>query len=113
MQKASTELQFEKAAALRDKIAPLSWVRERLNWLSKARHHHSFIYPLTGVDGVTLWYIIHRGRICRTVLAPTDDDSRRIAAEAIAAVYDRKNLADAIAPVDQVDHVLFVAAWLR
>src|SRR5439155_23098476 len=111
MQTASDQLQFEKAATLRDKLTPLQWVRDRLNWLSRARVHHSFIYPLTGVDGETLWYLIHRGRICRAVAAPTDVDSRRAAAEAIAAAYDRKNLA--AASTDEVDHILLVAAWFR
>jgi excinuclease ABC subunit C len=112
MQTASDKLQFEKAAALRDKLTPLQWVRERLNWLSKARVHHSFVYPLKGADGETLWYVIHRGRICRAVLAPTTAETRRAAAEAIAAAYDGKNLA-ATAPIDEVDHVLLVAAWFR
>lgn len=111
MQAASDQLLFEKAAALRDKLTPLQWVRERLNWLSRARDHHSFIYPLRGADGETLWYIIHRGRICRAVAAPNDADTRRAAAEAIAAVYDRKNLA--AAPLDEVDHILLVARWFR
>jgi excinuclease ABC subunit C len=112
MHAAAAREQFERAARLRDKLAPLRWVRERLDWLDRARQNYSFVYPASNVDGPPLWYLIRQARVCRVVAAPHDGPTRREAALAVRSVYDPHNLA-ALAPADHVDHVLLVAAWFR
>src|SRR5205085_11027789 len=43
MAKASSALQFERAAVLRDKIEVLGWLRDHLKRLRQAREQHSFV----------------------------------------------------------------------
>ncbi|MFL5339714.1 MAG: GIY-YIG nuclease family protein [Gemmataceae bacterium] len=110
---ASEKMQFERAATLRDKLAPLLWLRERLDWLDEARLTHSFIYPVAGNEDLSLWYLIRRGRVVQAILAPCDDATREAATAAIQHVYDRRVAAADVPAVDQVDHVLLVSAWFR
>ena len=107
MNMAADKMQFERAALLRDKLSPLLWLRERLDWLDQARLTHSFIYPVAGSDGVTLWYLLRRGRVVQSLVAPADDTSLRSTAVTIEQVYDRRAAAD-LPAIDQVDHVLLV-----
>jgi excinuclease ABC subunit C len=113
MTAAAEEMKFERAAALRDKLTPLEWVAERLGWLTQARRNHSFIYPVAGDEGVTLWYLIRRGRVLGSIPAPADANARKATAAVIEQTYDRRLIGADIPPADQVDHVLLVAAWFR
>src|SRR5204862_7790602 len=60
---AAKEMQFERAAGIRDRLAGLEWLSERLNWLRSARREDTFVYPITAADERTGWYLIHRGRV--------------------------------------------------
>jgi excinuclease ABC subunit C len=120
MQKLETEMaaaaencEFEKAASLRDRLLPLQWLRQRLDWLQDARQEYSFVYPVLDDAGGGFWYLIHRGRVCKAVPIPCDASTRRVAAEAIDSVYGSGRRHFDVVPIDQVDHVLLVAAWFR
>lgn len=113
MTTAAEALEFERAAALRDKLEPLRWLHERLVWLQQARDEHTFVYPLIGDDGRTLWYLIHRGRVCATVLEPNDPTSRRAARSAIEAAFPQRGGPDGLVSQDQIDSIMIVAGWFR
>jgi excinuclease ABC subunit C len=113
MAAAAAALEFERAAALRDKLEPLQWLHERLVWLQRARDEHTFVYPLTGDDGRTLWYLIHRGRVRATVLEPADPASRRAAQAAIETAFPQQNGPDGLVAPDQIDSIMIVAGWFR
>jgi excinuclease ABC subunit C len=113
MTAAATAKAYERAAALRDKLEILRWLAERLAWLQSARAEYTFIYPMAGDDGQTLWYLIHRGRVRMVVAAPTDPIGRRTARSAIEAVFGPTAPEPATLPVDQVDSILLVAGWFR
>ncbi len=76
MTAASATLEFERAAALRDKLDSLTWLCEHLRRVREASRH-SFIYPVRGHDERELWYLIHGGRVCAIVPSPQNDASRR------------------------------------
>src|SRR5207253_2184257 len=67
MAEAAAALQFERAAALRDRLAPLQWLAGKLERLRHARERLSFIYPIAGPDGAQTWYLIHGARTLGTV----------------------------------------------
>jgi len=113
MAKAAEQCQFERAAAIRDRLLPLQWIRQRLDWLQNARQEHSFVYPIVDEDGTGYWYFIHRGRVCKAIPAPHDAASMRVATEAIELVFGSGKSAFEVVPIEQVDHVLLVAAWFR
>jgi excinuclease ABC subunit C len=112
MEQAAAAFQFEKASAMRDRLAALEGLDTRLTLLRQARSKHSFVYPLTGPDGGERWYLIHRGEVRSVVRAPRDADERSGVAAAIAGTFT-----EAAGPLSltdgQVDSVLLVAAWFR
>lgn len=105
MELASAKFEFEKAAALRDRLNALQWLDDRLTLLRRARTMSAFAYPLTGDDGIERWYLIHRGQVKSVIRPPESDDARA----AIRASFPEHE------PVGEgaVDSVLLVAAWFR
>lgn len=110
---AATAMQFERAAALRDKLADLRWLADHLGWLRQARQQNSFIYPLAGHDGAVWWYYIHKGRVWAVAAAPTDAASRSAAHARIDAIYAARGTVGGPLPADEVDSILLVAGWFR
>ncbi|MBI1833160.1 MAG: GIY-YIG nuclease family protein [Planctomycetes bacterium] len=111
MDAASVAQQFERAAALRDRWSAVAWLAERLERVRKAQREMSFIYPVAGFDGATLWYLIHGARTVAVVEAPHDANSRKIAAEQIEAVY--RGRADLLDSYEHVDSMMVVMQWFR
>jgi excinuclease ABC subunit C len=110
---ASTAQEFERAAALRDKLAALQWLDAHLERLRRARDQHTFIYPVAGHEGRDLWYVIRRGWVAASLPPPREQRSREAAADLLRSVYERPQLAHEPANADELDLVLLVAAWFR
>jgi excinuclease ABC subunit C len=113
MNAASDRHEFERAAALRNKLLPLLWLRQKLVWVDQARQKHSCIYPQKNSEDVTIWYLIRRGRVRAAVASPIDKPSARIAIDAIAQVFADEPSLERLVPEHLVDHVLLVASWFR
>jgi excinuclease ABC subunit C len=109
---AAAELRFEQAAAARDRLRLLSWLDDRLTFLRSARKGGSFVYPLAGPDGRTVWYLIHRGEVWAALREPHDEATLAAAIEAIEAVFAEAPAEDGIT-YRTVDSVLLVTAWFR
>jgi excinuclease ABC subunit C len=111
MQAAAANEQYERAAALRDRWTVLTWLADRLARVRKAQQEMSFIYPITGVDSSTAWYLIHGARTVDVIEAPHDEATREIAAERIDAVYrGRSGLLDSY---EHADSMMVVMHWFR
>jgi excinuclease ABC subunit C len=111
MTAASAELRFEQATALRDRLVLLSWLDDRLRFLRTARQGGSFVYPLTGPAGGTVWYLIHRGEVWAALRQPACPTTRATAAEAIEQVFAEpggEGVTD-----HTVDSVLLVTGWFK
>jgi excinuclease ABC subunit C len=102
MQTASAELAFERAAALRDRLEALDWLARHLEGLRRAAAS-SFVYPLTGTDGATLWYVVREGRVRAALRAEPG------AADLAALAHG----AGGPPTPDEVDGVLIVTSWFR
>jgi excinuclease ABC subunit C len=109
MRAAATATQFERAATLRDRWEALHWLNRHLERLREAMAH-SFAYPVTGHDGMQLWYLIQRGRVVAAMPRPTDRDHT-------ATAFDAASTGGDVVPGPlnsaEVDGVLLVAAWFR
>jgi excinuclease ABC subunit C len=112
MTMASTQLAFERAAALRDKLDSMTWLSERLRLVREASRH-SFVYVVRGHDDAKVWYLIHGGRVRAVVPAPRDKASRHAAAKRVQEVYGRQTTASGPPAPREIDGVLLVAAWFR
>jgi excinuclease ABC subunit C len=111
MQQSATEMKYERASALRDKLADLTWLDDRLSLIRRARDQRSMVYPVTDPGGRGHWLLIHRGQVRAVVPAPACPATRT---EAFAVM--RKTFAETAAAVlgdRAVDSVLLVAAWFR
>ncbi len=111
MAAASAEMKYERASALRDKLADLTWLDDRLTLLRKARDQRSMVYPLKDADGRGWWLLLHRGQVRAVVPEPVCPATR-----ATAMAVMRKTFAESAAAVlgdRAVDSVLLVAAWFR
>jgi excinuclease ABC subunit C len=112
MAAASQRLDFERAAALRDKLDVLRWLSDRVTFMRRARAAHSFIYTVAGHDSAVVWYLIHHGQVRAAIPAPCDVARKIAAAELIASVY-RKGRPPLRAQSDEIDGILLVAGWFR
>jgi excinuclease ABC subunit C len=113
MAAASAALQFERAAALRDKLTTLQWLDAHLERVRQARDRHTFIYPVAGHEGRDLWYLVRRGWVAAAVPAPHDPQTREVASDLLRSVYEQLQLAHQPAIAEESDFVLLVAAWFR
>jgi excinuclease ABC subunit C len=111
MQEASATMQFERAGAIRDRLGQMEWLWDRLNWLRNARKENTFVYPLCGPAGQTVWYLIHRGRVRGACFQPACAETASASRTLMDEVYNR-DLGPGVTP-GQVDHVLLVSAWFR
>jgi excinuclease ABC subunit C len=113
MEKASRELAFERAAALRDKLDVLNWLVDRLTFMRRARARHSFIYPVQGHDGGVVWYLIHQGQVRAAIAAPRDDAAKANAAALIESIFHKRAGGSGLWPGEEIDGVLLVAGWFK
>jgi excinuclease ABC subunit C len=114
MQTAAASFQYEKAAAVRDKLNCLKWLDDRLSWLREARSSHSFIYRLGSYDGQIFWYLVKHGRILGTIREPNSRDEREVAIQLVNRTYARSELKwTGLLPKSQIDPVLLISGWLR
>jgi excinuclease UvrABC nuclease subunit len=113
MTAAAETLVFERAAALRDKLEVLRWLRDHLERLRLAREQHSFIYPVRSENGQETWYLICHGRVAAALPAPHDEVSRARTAAAVANAFHEKQARSRLLAVEEVDGVLLVAGWFR
>jgi excinuclease ABC subunit C len=111
MAAASAALQFERAAALRDKLDALRWLSKHLERLRQAARH-SFVYPVESQDGTVSWYLIHQGRVRAAVPVPRDEAGRQAAAALLRTVYQTAGVPGPLS-LEEIDGVLLVAGWFR
>lgn len=116
METAAGRFEYEKAAALRDRLRVFEWVDARLTWLRDARSGAPCVYPLTGWDGRERWYLISRGQVVSTHFAPDSAIGRAHLLERLSTELSRCGLARSgsrTLTAGNVDNILLVLAWFR
>lgn len=113
MTAASTALEFEKAADLRDQREVLQWLLDQLQWLQLARQRHSFIYPVSSEGSGKHWYLIQGGRVAAAIPEPRDRPGRLAAATKIEGIYLGNQVRHEARRVEEVEGILLVARWFR
>ncbi len=110
---AATEQKYERASALRDKLVVLQWVYDQLTQMRKMKAAGSFIYPLRGDDGKTLWYLIHQGQTVAAIPFPSDETTRQQTTKLIENVYAGRDMGTRQQRQARRDSILLVASWFR
>ncbi|OWK34557.1 GIY-YIG nuclease family protein [Fimbriiglobus ruber] len=112
MTAAAADLQYERATTLRDRLQSLTRLDDRLTFLRTARTGGSFVYPLIGPDGTTVWYLIHHGEVSGALREPRDATEHLAARTMMDKVFSQPPPGEGITD-RTVDSVLLVFAWFR
>lgn len=108
----SERLEYEGAAAYRDKLHRLEALRDQFGRLRFAVESLSFVYTLTGDDGSDRLYVIRRGRV-RAELDPPRSDHEQVALDTLL----RSIFSDAVegmqVPSHEIDELLLLSSWFR
>jgi excinuclease ABC subunit C len=113
METSSERLEFERAAALRDKIARLESLREQFGRLRFAVESLSFVYTVPGFDNDDRAYVIRKGRVRGVFPVPRTPDERRVFAGHAAEVFTPTERKGAPVPAHEVDELMLLSSGFR
>ena len=112
MMASSERLEYERAAAYRDKLHRLEKLRDEFGRLRFAVEELSFVYTVPGVGGPDRVYIVRRGRVRGEMDLPSSEVQRLALDEMIAQTFG-----DAVdgmqVPSHEIDELLLLSSWFR
>ena len=108
----SERLEFERAAAYRDKHARLEALRERFGRLRFAVESLSFLYTVPGNDGKDRLYVIRRGRVRGELEAPSTAAEKSVLDQLLAEVFGDATQGMQV-PSHEIDELLLLSSWFR
>jgi excinuclease ABC subunit C len=112
MAASSERLEYERAAAYRDKTLRLEALRERFGRLRFAVESLSFIYTVPGDEGKDRVYLIRRGRVRAEMDAPANSSEESALREALAEIFG--SVTDGMqVPSHEIDELLLLSSWFR
>jgi excinuclease ABC subunit C len=112
MQEAALRMNFEYAAALRDRLARLAAARDELVALSGVIEALSFVYAPPSRDGPTRVYLIRRGMVQEELPAPRTEVERATILERARTLFRRRTHSGRVQPT-QAAEILLLARWFR
>ncbi|HYC53244.1 MAG TPA: UvrB/UvrC motif-containing protein [Gemmatimonadaceae bacterium] len=108
----SERLEFERAAAYRDKLQRLEALRTQFGRLRFAVEALSFVYTVPGFDGADRLYVIRRGRVRAELPPPRTTDEQLTLEHTLRQIF-----ADAVdgmqVPSHEIDELLLLSSWFR
>jgi len=110
---ASHDLAFERAGVLRDRLALVAWLHDRVQRFHANMDRLTFRYHAVGPDGASWVYLIRRGTVRAELPEPVTAEARA-ALEALALrVFDGPDPTGADIPLHDLDEFYLVASWFR
>jgi excinuclease ABC subunit C len=113
METHSERLEFERAAALRDKLWRLEALREQFLRFRFAVETLSFVYTVPGVEGDDRVYLIRRGRVRAECAAPRSARERTQLGRLARDVFGPAERATTQVPTHEIDELLLLSSWFR
>jgi excinuclease ABC subunit C len=113
MQAASEQLDFERAAVLRDKLQRLEGLREQFLRFRFAVETLSFIYTVPGHEGDDRVYLIRRGRVRGEYAMPRSEQDRLRLLAMVEGAFSPVERDTAQVPSHEVDELLLLSSWFR
>lgn len=113
MLEASAGLQFERAAVLRDRLALVQWLHERVQHFHANVDRLTFRYHAFGHADTEWVYLVRRGTVRAEVRAPRGEEEQRAFAELVTRVFDGPDPTGADIPTHDLDEFYLVASWFR
>ncbi|MBL0938759.1 MAG: GIY-YIG nuclease family protein [Gemmatimonadaceae bacterium] len=113
MQAASDALAFEQARVLRDRLALVAWLHERVQHFHANVDRLTFAYQATG-PGDTEWvYLVRRGTVRAEVRAPRTAQQQQSLEELQQRIFEGPDPQGADIPTHDLDEFYLVASWFR
>lgn len=113
MENLAAELEFERAALLRDRYLLFRWLNRHMRDLARARRRYHFVYQVNSQTRST-WYLIRGGRVEAAIPAPETAAQHDDAAKMVARLTQRRLNSDPLAndPAG-LDVITMVLAWFK
>jgi len=112
MNDSSERLQYERAAAYRDKANRLDALRKEFGRLRFAVESLSFVYTVTGYDGADRLYVIRRGRVRGEMDAPSSAEARAALDQLMNETFGDATTGLQV-PSHEIDELLLLSSWFR
>ena len=114
MEQASEQLQFERAASLRDKLQRLEILREQFGRLRFAVEKLSFAYTVKGHEGDDRVYLVKRGVVRAELPKPRSSWQRTKLKRLAHDIFGNGTEKPALAvPTHEIDELLLLSSWFR
>jgi len=112
MMASSERLEYERAAAYRDKFNRLEALREEFGRLRFAVESLSFVYTVRGADDSDRLYVIRRGRVRAELDPPRTAVERATMATMLAEIFGDATTGMQV-PSHEIDELLLLSSWFR
>jgi excinuclease ABC subunit C len=113
MEQSSERLEFERAAALRDKVARLESLQSQFARMRFAVETLSFTYTVPGTNGDDRTYVIRRGRVRHETKAPRNESERALLDAHVSEVFSTSARETGSVPSHEIDELMLLASWFR
>ena len=113
MEESSARLEFERAAALRDKLQRLEALREQFIRFRFAVETLSFVYHVPGHEGDDRVYLIRRGRVRAEQPKPRTAHDRTTLKRLVDEIFQPREREGAQVPTHEIDELLLLSSWFR
>jgi len=113
MEASSDQLEFERAAQLRDKLQRLEGLRDQFARLRFAVESLSFVYTVPGWGDDNRSYVVRRGRVRAVFPAPSTEAQHAELASRAAEVFGSTDRNATTVPAHEVDELLILSSWFR
>ncbi|HVF39936.1 MAG TPA: UvrB/UvrC motif-containing protein [Gemmatimonadaceae bacterium] len=113
MEEASVNLQFERAAAYRDKLSRLETLREQFGRLRFAVETLSFVYTVKGYSGDDRVYVVKRGVVRAELEKPRSSWQRAKLRRLAGDIFGAREAASTRIPTHEIDELLLLSSWFR
>lgn len=109
----SARAEYERAAAVRDRMQRLESLRGELSRLRFALESLSFLYPVPGHGGEDRVYLVRRGSVRAEVPAPRSGPDHEALERLAGEVFGPTEHAAAPVPLHEIDEVLLLSSWFQ
>jgi excinuclease ABC subunit C len=113
MEASSERLEFERAAALRNKLWRLEELKEQFLRFRFGVETLSFVYTVPGHEGDDRVYLIRRGRVRAERPTPRTNAERRELERLVTEVFGRTERDTAQVATHEIDELLLLSSWFR
>ena len=113
MEEASGNLEFERAAAYRDKLGRLEALREQFSRLRFAVENLSFVYTVRGYEGNDRVYLVKRGLIRAELEKPRTSWQRAKLKRLAEDMFSVQETPTTSVPTHEIDELLLLSSWFR